>query len=369
MVVALMDQTHDKSPHTDRLYAGEKALIGIFILLLLFALHYAAAILIPITFAFLLSLLFAPLVHLLSWLHIPKRIGAAIVVAGIVATLLGGIAMLSGPVEEWIDKSPEILQNIEEKLQKIKMPLKQVQKAVEKVDDLAGMDETPGQRVVEPRAKQLVETLFFATPEVLAFLVLSIVLLYFLLFNGETMVKYFIRAIFWLAHQRTSFDVGRFIQKEISRYLLIITTINACLGVTVTIALALIGLPNPILWGTMAALLNFAPYIGAVCSAVIITIVSFLTFESLLHALLAPAVFLIITSLEGQFITPQIVGNRFSMNPLVVFLAIIFWTWSWSYIGALLAVPLLVITKIICQSVDALRPFAEFLEETEAETS
>jgi predicted PurR-regulated permease PerM len=114
----------------------------------------------------------------------------------------------------------------------------------------------------------------------------------------------------------------------------------------------------------MVALLNFAPYIGAICSAIVITIVSLVTFDTIFTILLPPTVFIILTTLEGQFITPQILGGRFSMNPLLVFLTIVFWGWLWSYVGALLAFPLLVSAKIVCQSVDVLKPFADFLEDT-----
>jgi predicted PurR-regulated permease PerM len=318
----------------------------------------------PLTFAILLSLLFTPVVHFLSRLHIPKRIGAAIVVASIVSVIAGGVIFLSEPAEEWLDKSPQILQDIDQKMQKIKEPLEKMQRAAEKMDGLAEMDSSRQQIIVKSKSKKLFDTIFAATPEVLTFLILSIVLLYFLLYSGKTLVDYLIRTIFWLANQHDTVNMGHLIQKEISRYLLTITVINICLGVIVAVAFAIIGLPNPLLWGTMAGLLNFAPYIGAICSAIIITLISFVTFDTLPQIFLAPAVFLIITSLEGQFITPQILGDRFSMNPLLVFLSIIIWGWIWGYIGALLAFPLLVSTKIICQSVDVLRPIADFLEET-----
>ena len=339
-------------------------MIGIFVLLLLCVFKYASTILVPLTFAILLSLLFAPVVQLLARLRIPRRIGAAIVVTGIVTVIAGGIMALAEPAEGWLDKSPQVLHEIEKKLQKIKQPLKQIQEAAEKAEVLTELDQNAMKMEVKPNTEKLIESLFSATPEVLTFFVLSIVLLYFMLYSGKTLVEYIIRAIFWLAHQRNTVDMGRLIQQEISRYLLTITIINICLGITVALALTLIGLPNPILWGTMVTLLNFAPYIGAICSAIVITIVSLVTFDSLFTILLAPAVFLIITSLEGQIITPQILGDRFSMNPLLVFLTIVFWGWLWGYVGALLAFPLLVSTKILCQSVDVLKPFADFLEDT-----
>jgi predicted PurR-regulated permease PerM len=351
--------SNSKHKRSVQFSAGETAQIGTCILLLLFALKYAAAILIPLTLAIMLSLLFIPIVNFLSGLHIPKRIGAAFVVAGIVTVIIGGIIILSAPAEEWLEKSPQILQKLDEKMQLIKRPLKRVQEAAEKVEGLAEMDEDPGRLVVKPEPEKLFKTLFSATPEFFAFLVLSIVLLYFMLFSGETPAEYALNIIYRITNQPVRVETGHSIQQEISRYLLTISIINACLGFAVTVVLAVIGLPNPILWGTMAGLLNFAPYIGAICSAVIIAIVSFLTFDSLFQILLAPALFLIITSLEGQFITPQILGSRFSMNPLLIFLSIILWGWLWGYVGALLAFPLLVSAKILSQSMDAFKPLAK----------
>ena len=342
---------------------GEISLIGIFIILLLAVCNYASVILIPLTFATFLSLLLTPVVHFLSALHIPKRIGAAFVVLSIVTIFAGGIIFLSDPAKEWLDQSPQILKKIELKVRKIKEPLKQMQKAAEKVSNMAEVEQNPRQIVVKPKSQKLFDTIFTVTPEVLTFLILSIVLLYFLLFSSKDLVEFLIIAISWLAGGRNTVNMGHRIQKEISRYLLTITIINSCLGIIVMLVFALIEMPNPVLWGTMAALMNFIPYIGAICSAVIISLVSFVTFDTLPNIFLAPVTFLIITSLEGQIITPQILGNRFSMNPLLVFLCIIFWGWLWGIVGALLAFPLLVSTKVICQSIDVLRPLADFLDE------
>ncbi len=354
-----------KHQATRRLTLGEISLIGIFIILLLFGCYFASVILIPITFATLLSLLLTPVIHFLARLHIPKRIGAAFIVATIVTIFASGIVFLSDPAKEWLDQSPQILRKIEIKLRKIKEPLVQMKKAAEKVSGITEVEQNPPQLVVKPKSEKLFDTIFTATPEVLTFLFLSIVLLYFFLFSSKTLVEFLIKTIFWLANQDNTGNMGHLIQKEISRYLMTITLINSCLGIIVALVFTLIDMPNPVLWGTMAALMNFIPYIGAIFSAIIISLVSFVTFDSFPHILSAPVIFLIITSLEGQFITPQILGNRFSINPLLVFLCIIFWGWLWGIIGALLAFPLLVSVKVICQSVGVLQPFADFLEGTE----
>ncbi len=360
----------DEKKHQYEFLAGrDPVLLMILLLLLLFVLKYAAAILMPITLAVMLSLLFAPVVNFLTRLHISKRIGAALVVLFIAGTFTGIVIGLSDPAEEWVAKSPQAMRVIEKKLQKIKSSINQMRKAVEKVEDLAEFDKKESQVVVEQaKGKKLLETVFMAAPNILAFVVLSIILLYFLLFSGEDVARYLVRLISRLAHRHCPLNLGESIQQQISRYLFTVAIINICLGAVIAAAMAVLGLPNPVLWGTMACVLNFAPYIGAVITAICIAIVSVLTFDPLWHILLPPSVFLLITSVEGQFVTPIILGRRFSLNPLIIFISIIIWGWMWGYVGALLAVPLLVTAKIICQSVDSLEGIALFLEGSESQS-
>jgi predicted PurR-regulated permease PerM len=124
----------------------------------------------------------------------------------------------------------------------------------------------------------------------------------------------------------------------------------------------LLGVPNPILWGAMVAILNYAPYIGPAASTIALTIVGLLSFDSVLEALMVPGSFLLITTVEGQFITPMILGQRLLLSPVAIFLSMILWGWLWGVAGALLAVPLLASFKIVCDNLEPLQPISEFLE-------
>jgi predicted PurR-regulated permease PerM len=137
--------------------------------------------------------------------------------------------------------------------------------------------------------------------------------------------------------------------------------INACLGTAGGIAFWLIGLPNPALWGMMGAVLNFIPYLGALTTITIVTLVATATFQSLGHALLAPACYLALATIEGNFVTPYIMGRRLMLNPVVIFIGVTFWGWLWGIPGALLAVPMLVMFKIFCDHSEPLAPIGEFL--------
>jgi predicted PurR-regulated permease PerM len=138
--------------------------------------------------------------------------------------------------------------------------------------------------------------------------------------------------------------------------------INACLGLAVGAAMYLIGVPNPVLWGVVAGTANYIPYLGAVVGAVVVGVVAFLSLDSASHALLAPISYMTLSAIEGQLITPTILGLRFSLNPVVIYVWLIFWGWMWGVVGAVLAVPLLTIFKIFCDRIPSLSPVGDFLE-------
>lgn len=137
------------------------------------------------------------------------------------------------------------------------------------------------------------------------------------------------------------------IEKNLASYLAVVTTINIALGAIVTIGAYLVGLPNPAIFGVLAALLNYVPYVGPAVMVVVLLGVGLVTFSSLSHALLAPVGLMALTTMEGHFITPTIVGRRITLNPLLIFLALAFWTWMWGPIGAFLAAPLSIVALVV----------------------
>src|SRR5690606_35540733 len=126
---------------------------------------------------------------------------------------------------------------------------------------------------------------------------------------------------------------------------------NAGLGVATGLAMAALGVPNPALWGVLAAINNFVPYLGSLATAIVLAIVAAVTFESLGAIVAPPLVFLALTTIEGQFLTPMLLGRRLTLNPVVIFLALLVWGWLWGIPGVLMAVPLLAALKILCDHV------------------
>jgi predicted PurR-regulated permease PerM len=156
------------------------------------------------------------------------------------------------------------------------------------------------------------------------------------------------------------------VERAISRYLLTITLINAGLGVAVFALLFAIGLPNAFIWGVVAFVFNFLPFLGALAGVVLVALYSVVMIEPLGTALLAPALYMLATTVEGQFVTPTILGRRLKLNTVSVFVTVVFWGWLWGIAGALMAVPFLVIVKVICDNVDSLKTLGSFLGSADA---
>jgi predicted PurR-regulated permease PerM len=140
-----------------------------------------------------------------------------------------------------------------------------------------------------------------------------------------------------------------------------VTLINCCLGFAVGTTVGILGLPNPLMWGAMVAILNFVPYLGALTGIVCMTLGAVLSFDSFSFALLFPASYLILAILEGNFITPMVMGRSLTLHPVLVLLALTFWGWMWGIIGVILAVPILAAFKIFCSHIEPMEPLAEFL--------
>jgi predicted PurR-regulated permease PerM len=191
-------------------------------------------------------------------------------------------------------------------------------------------------------------------------------LLLFLLASQDSFLRSLVRVLPRLREKKLAVEVLRGIEREISRYLMTITLINLGLGAAIGVAMQLLGLPNPYLWGAMAALFNFIPYVGAICGAAIVGLVALLQDGVEAYALAVPATYLALSGIEGMLVTPAIVGRRLRLRPVVVFLGVLAWGWLWGIAGALLAIPMLVVLNILCRHVEPLQPLGEFLSEAPA---
>lgn len=343
-----------------RLAVLRGSLVGLFVLALLGALYVARAVVLPILLALLLSLLLAPVVRGLRRLRMPRWLASALVVAGLVAGVGGLIYYLATPAAKWMDKAPTSLTRVEAELRELLAPVEKVSRATEQVERMADVGGSP-QREVQVASESLSGSLMDMTLAVVSAVAMMLVLLYFLLTSGDRLVRKVAGLVRSRDGKEQVVEIARTLEHSISTYLLTITLINLCLGAAVGAALWWLDMPNPVLWGAMACLLNFVPYLGAMVGVAVVAVVALLTFDGLGPALLPPVAYLALTSLEGSFITPTILGQRLTLNPLVIFVGIIFWGWMWGVVGALLAVPVLASFKIVCDHVDRLKPVGELL--------
>ena len=283
-------------------------------------------------------------------------------VLGLVTFLGGLLYYLASPAAEWMERAPRSMERAEAKLRQLKEPVEKVSRATEQVERMTDVEgDGDGQvQKVQVAEKSLSGSLVEGTLTAVSAIAVTLVLLYFLLNTGDIFLRK-IAAIQRNAENRHKVvSIARRLERDISAYLLTITLINVGLGTAVGLALWWLGMPNPVLWGTMACLLNFIPYLGAMLGVVVVAVVAMLSLDGTM-AFWPPLVYLALTAMEGSFITPTIVGQRLTLNPLMIFAGVIFWGWMWGVGGALLAVPLLAVIKIICDHVEPMKPMGRLL--------
>ncbi|SEV88162.1 Predicted PurR-regulated permease PerM [Cognatiyoonia koreensis] len=334
-------------------------LVFISVILAFAALYVARDMFLPIVIGVLVALTFSPVVRALARLRIPEPVSAFVLILGAVLTLVFGTYMLSGPITEILDDAPSMGLELRQKLEGVAGMLEDAQDASEQVEGLAnGGDSTPVVAVEQP------SLLAFAAGSIANFLgltVVGLVLALFILASGNLFYVKLLEAFPSFSDKRRAATTAREIERQISRYFLTITLINAGLGVSIGVAMYLIGLPNPILWGLLAFVLNFLPFVGAIVGAMVVAAFGILSFDTLGMGFLPAAVYLLLTSIEGQFVTPHVLGKRLELNTVSVFLTVIIWSWLWSVPGALMAVPFLVLLKAVCTNVPGLTVLGNFL--------
>jgi predicted PurR-regulated permease PerM len=344
--------------------AANRALTGLFILLLLYSAHIAAPVFVPLTVALLLALLLSPPVRGLTRVGLPAPAAAGLVVLLFLGVLGSGFYVLSSPAADWLEAMPQTMKKLERKLEAIKGPIEEMSAATARVEELARLEDATRARASEVEIRQpgFLRLTLKSTPPALVSIAVTFVLLYFMLASGREIVRKLSRrqeGSPW--NRRQVIGIVRAVESDMSRYLVTVSVINAALGVAAALLLYAFGLPNAVLWGVVIAVLNYAPYVGATISTGLLALMAFLHFDSVGQALMVPAAFMAIAFVEGQVVTPSIVGRRLSLSPLLVFLAVVAFGWLWGAIGALIAVPILACVKIVCQHVPRWGKIAELL--------
>ena len=339
------------------------ALSGLFILALFYTMYFMRSVLLPIVLALLLSYLFKPVLRALGRCGVRPAFGAAILLFGLIAILGYGISFLATPAAGWLEKAPYGLQQLQHKLLPLKKPMEQVAKASGEIEKLTNPDDvnSPMPTAIAVKQNRMTDLLYGRTPEFLVSTFLLLILLYFLLAYDEVFLSKVIKMMPTLQDKKRAVSIAHEIESHVSRYLLTITVINICLGIAVGTTVGLLGLSNPFMWGVLVALLNFVPYVGAFVGILCMTVGAVLSYDSLAYAMVFPTAYLIITAIEGNFITPWVMGRSLTLNPVLILLSLTFWGWMWGIAGIILAVPILAAFKIFCAHIKEMEPIAEFL--------
>jgi predicted PurR-regulated permease PerM len=322
--------------------SAQAATIGIFVLLLGAGLYFARSVMLPVTAAVIVGTTLSPLVKRGQRIGIAPAVLALLLVLLFVGVVSLMAMLLADPVGQWIGRAPEIGAAIKQKLFVFDKPLSALHDTMQVIAPSGPnvVQVAPGQsEVVAP-------VLAFLTPA-LAQLVIFVGTLMFYLVGQADLRR---RIVFLFSEREAKLRFLRItndIEHNLTGYVGIVTVINVALGVVVGLGAWLFGYPNPVLFGLLATILNYIPYIGATMMALTLFAVGMVSFESLGHALAGPAAFVLLATLEGQFITPTVIGRRITLNPLVIFLALAFWTWLWGPFGAFLAAPLAIIALVI----------------------
>lgn len=329
-------------------------------LAILHTLYFAKAVLFPVSLAFVLFFLLSPVVRFLTRLYIPEILAATIVV--LATALLVGLAgiTLFGPASDWVAEAPETLQRARDRLDFLIEPISQMNEATDRAAEIASDNGEDIEKVVLEQpgvSNAIVDT----TTNIAAGAGITTVMLFMMLAMSHRTLNTVVEMIPNVHDKRGVVELVRDVERGVSGYLITVAMINVVLGIVIGTVLGIVGLPDPVLLGVMAGTLNFIPFVGCFAGAGITFLIAIVSLDSTGMAMLAPVLYIAINSLEGNVITPMMLGRRMELNPAIVFLAIVIWGWVWGIGGALISVPMLGILKITCDHIAKLKPVARFL--------
>ena len=333
---------------------------GLFALALLAAVYVAAEIVLPLVLAVVLKLLLQPAMRLLERWHVPRILAALLLILAVFGTIVGLGAAIAGPASTWAAKLPEGIPRLQERLSFLQAPINTLQRFLQQVEDYGQPAGAPA--AVSEGGSTLMTKLFTGTRNFASGFFTTILFLLFLLVSGDTFLRRLVEILPSFSNKRQAVDISQQIESDISAYLVTITLMSAAVGIATAMVMWLTGVGDPILWGAVAFLLNFVPILGPILAVVIFLLAGLLTNDTLWQALLPAGLYLGIHLIEGETITPMLLAKRFTLNPVLVVISLVFWFWMWGAPGAILSVPMLAITKIICDRIRPLAAFGHFLE-------
>ena len=330
-------------PEPDNLAVATRwAIIGMFVITLIGALYVARSILLPVLAALLIGTTMSPLQKYGEQYGIPRGASAAALVVLFVGTAWLLIWLVAGPVAEWVTTAPDLAQVFKEKLRWLDGPLATLKEFKDSMGEPAG----PKVAVETSLASIGQQALLVLTPALSEFLVFFGTLLFYLV--GHNRLRRHLIARFGTRDARLRvMRIWGDIEQNLIGYISTVTVINLGVGAATALLMWAVGFPSPLVWGILAFVLNYIPYLGPAIFVIMLFLAGLIVTPTLGTAVLPPALFVLMTTIEGHLLTPSIVGRRFTVSPLLVFLGLAFWTWLWGPFGAFLAVPFLIIGQVV----------------------
>jgi predicted PurR-regulated permease PerM len=340
----------------------------LFIALILFInlLYTARDFFFPVIIAFLIAITFRPIVRRLSVRGIPAYVTATGFAAILLVAGLLGAYMLSGPITSWIADAPALQQTFIEKIRAFRGPFQKVSEITEQIKDAATpLNQAEVQEVVVKEGSLPALLWIAGYPAVYTIMLAgAVVLSLFLMASGNLLYEKLLTFMPTLTDKKNALRLVHDVEHEVSNYLLALTAINAGVGIVVAGGFYLLGLKTAYLWAFVVFVLNFIPYAGPVLGVSVAGLVSVVTFDSIGYALIPPAFYTAVVTIENQFISPYVLSRKLRINSIAILLALAFWGWLWGILGIVVAVPLLVTLRVLSSHVEFLAAFGALIGES-----
>jgi predicted PurR-regulated permease PerM len=319
------------------------------------ALYFAQEVFVPIALGLLFTATVRPLVRLLGSISIPAPVSATLMVLGCLAVLGAGVFFLAQPLRTWASEAPKTLQAARGKLEKLRRPIKQVSQAVQKAQQEVTGERQPPQSQPQaaassssPAVPSFVGRVFTTTAGILSTLFQTIVVVFLLLATDNL----FTRKVAAVMPKPVTGTAEQTIEKAeavVRRYLIVTALINLGEGVLMALAMWLIGMPTPLLWGLLTFLFEFLPYIGALFMVISLAITALAVFEGVGQVLLPPLIYVTLSTIQNNAVSPFAYGSGLRLNPLAVLLSVLIGWFLWGVAGAFVAIPLLAAIRIFAE--------------------
>jgi predicted PurR-regulated permease PerM len=343
-----------------------RALLAIAICGVTALLYVCHEVFVPVALALLFALVLSSAVEALHRRGLPRGVSAVLMLV-VLLTIIGiTLSTVIGPAEEWFAGLPQTLQTIERKVRPVQRVLSRIELLTSRADALASANPaapraTPPPAAAGPTTTVSAADVLIETRSGIVSTITVIILTLFLLSGGPPMLARMMAALATDVYAVHALKVIEAIRSELGRYYGTIALVNLSLGIATGVTMMLLGVPNPFLWGTVAAVLNFVPYVGSATTLLILTIVALVSFDSVGRIAAVMASYLALATIEGQIVQPLFVGHRLEINPLMVFLAVWFGGWMWGIAGITIAVPSLVALKVAAEHSRRGQPLVAFL--------